>query len=73
MDCYGNLQLTFFSSTAAPLRFGALMRISTMPAGFEHAFQVIGHDSTGQQTHPYDIHEILAFYQRIDAGYGLPV
>lgn len=72
MDRYGNLQLTFFSSADSPLCFKVDADIDNA-AGFEHAFQVIGNDLTGRDTNPYDIHQILAFYQRIDAGYGLPV
>ncbi len=71
-DQYGNLQVTFFSSEDTPLRFRVDADIDDA-AGIEHAFQVIGHNLTGEATHPYDIHEILTFYQRIDVGYGLPV
>jgi broad specificity phosphatase PhoE len=39
----------------------------------EHGFQVIGHELTGGVTHPYDIHEILTFYQHLNVGYDLSV
>ena len=71
-DLYGNLQLTFFSSVDAPLRFQVDADIDDA-AGIEHAFQVLGHALTGGETHPYDIHEILTFYQRLNVGYDLPV
>ena len=71
-DHYGNLQLTFFSSATAPLEF-KLDADCDDAAGIEHGFQVIGHSLTGGETHPYDIHEILTFYQRLDVGYELPV
>ena len=69
-DPYGNLQVTFFSSLAAPLRFRADIDIDDA-AGIEHAFQVLGHWVTGGDTHPYDIHEILLFHQLLDPGYRL--
>jgi hypothetical protein len=69
-DPYGNLQLTFFSSLAAPLRFRADIDIDDA-AGIAHVFQVLGHAITGGDTHPYDIHEILVFHQRLDPGYRL--
>jgi hypothetical protein len=71
-DHYGNLQLTFFCSDVEPMRFKVDADIDDA-AGIEHGFQVISHDLTGGVTHPYDIHQILTFYQRLDVGYGLPV
>jgi hypothetical protein len=68
---YGNLQISFFSSTATPLHFRVDADIDNA-AGFEHAFQVIGNAITNGETHPYDIHQILT-YQRLPVGYGLPV
>jgi len=69
-DAYGNLQVTFFSSLAAPLRFRADIDIDDA-AGIAHVFQVLGHWISGTDTHPYDIHEILLFHQRLDPGYRL--
>lgn len=71
-EIYGNLQLSFFSSTTAPLRFEVDADIDDA-GGIEHAFQVLEHFFTHGETHPYDIHEILLFYQQIDPGYGLIV
>jgi hypothetical protein len=69
-DPYGNLQVTFFSSLAAPLRFRGDIDIDDA-AGIQHVFQVLGHWVTGGDTHPYDIHEILLFHQLLDPGYQL--
>jgi hypothetical protein len=71
-DHYGNLQLTFFCSETEPLRFKVDADIDDA-AGIQHGFQVISHDLTGGVTHPYDIHQILTFYQRLEVGYALPV
>ena len=71
-DRYGNLQLTFFSSIDPPLRFQVDADIDDA-AGIEHAFQVLDHAITGDETHPYDIHEILTFHQGLQVGYELPV
>jgi hypothetical protein len=70
LDLYGNLQVTFFSSLAPPLRFKADVDIDDA-AGLEHAFQVLGHWLTGEKTHPYDIQQILLFHQGLDPGYEL--
>jgi hypothetical protein len=70
-DLYGNLQLTFFASEAAPLRFQLDADIDDA-AGVEHAFQVVGNAFDGG-THPYDIHELLTFYQGLPIDYQLPV
>lgn len=71
-DKYGNLQVTFFASVAAPLTFKADVDVDDA-RGIEHVFQVLGHWLTGEGTHPYDIHEILLAYQGIDPGYRLEV
>ncbi len=70
-DRYGNLQLSFFSSATMPLTFKVDADIDDA-AGIEHAFQVIGNAVKGG-THPYDIHEILAYYQQLTPGYELLV
>lgn len=64
-DHYGNLQLTFF---AKGNDFVADVDIDDS-AGLEHVFQVLRNALTGRPTHPYDIHEILVFYQKNDPGY----
>jgi hypothetical protein len=69
-DKYGNLQVTFFASVAAPRTFKADIDIDDAQ-GIEHVFQVLGHWLTGEITHPYDIHEILLAYQGLDPGYRL--
>ena len=70
LDPYGNLQVTFFSSVSAPLRFKADIDIDDA-GGIAHVFQVLAHTLTGGETHPYDIHEILVFHQLLDPGYRL--
>jgi hypothetical protein len=70
LDPYGNLQVTFFSSVSAPLRFKADVDIDDA-GGIAHIFQVLAHSVTGAETHPYDIHEILVFHQLLDPGYRL--
>ncbi len=69
-EAYGNLQLSFFSSIAAPLHFEVDADIDDA-GGIEHAFQMLEHFFTQGETHPYDIHEILLFYQRLDPEYEL--
>lgn len=69
-DHYGNLQITFFASLTAPLRFKADIDIDDA-AGIEHVFQVLSHKLTGDETHPYDIHEILLYHQSLDPLYQL--
>ena len=69
-DKYGNLQVTFFASVATPLTFKSDIDIDDAQ-GVEHVFQVLSHWITGEGTHPYDIHQILIWYQGIDPGYRL--
>ncbi|MFL6278453.1 MAG: hypothetical protein ACJ74G_24980 [Blastocatellia bacterium] len=70
-DHYGNLQLTFSRNAAT----AAMMADIDMDdaQGIEHIFQVVSHRLTGIQTNPYDIHEIMLEYQKIDPGYTLVV
>jgi len=70
-DHYGNLQLTFSRNETT----GALMADIDIDdaQGIEHIFQVVSHRITGIQTNPYDIHEIMLEYQKIDPGYTLIV
>src|SRR5262249_25538078 len=68
-DHYGNLQLSFFSDGT-----DWLCDIDIDKAqGVEHIFQVAGNAVTGTPTNPYDIHEILVAYQKLDPGYELVV
>jgi hypothetical protein len=69
-DKYGNLQVTFFASVDAPLRFKADIDIDDAQ-GIEHVFQVLSHWITGEGTHPFDIHQILLAHQGLDPGYRL--
>ncbi len=64
-DRYGNLQLTFFVKGN---EYVADIDIDDA-AGLEHAFQVLRNWLTGRPTHPYDIHEILVYHQKLDPGY----
>lgn len=66
---YGNLQLTFF---AGPDRWVADVDIDDA-GGLGHVFQVLRNSLTGRPTHPYDIHEILVAYQRLDPGYRFSI
>lgn len=69
-DGYGNLQLTFFAASASPPGFKLDADIDDAN-GVEHVFQVLRHWITDSETHPYDIHQILAQYQGLDTGYRL--
>jgi hypothetical protein len=69
---YGNLQLTFFASVAAPLLFRVDADIDDA-GGIGHVFQVLRNWLTGGETHPYDIHQILAFHQMLKPQYDLSV
>jgi hypothetical protein len=39
--------------------------------GLQHAADVLKHKITGKDTDPYDIHEILVYFQHLDVGYRL--
>jgi hypothetical protein len=67
---YGNLQLSFFASEAAPLRFKVDADIDDA-AGLAHTFQVLRNWITEGTTHPYDIHQILVFRQEAFPLYDL--
>ncbi len=67
-DAAGNLQLTFATNPAG--EFLADIDIDDH-RGIEHAGDVLKHVITGKDTHPYDIHEILIFFQGLDPGYQL--
>jgi hypothetical protein len=70
LERYGNLQLSFFASTDSPLRFRIDADIDDA-AGIGHAFQVLEHWLTGEETHPFDISQILTFHQGLETGYRL--
>jgi hypothetical protein len=71
-ESYGNLQLTFFASEAAPLHFRVDTDIDDA-GGIGHVFQVLRNWLTGGETHPYDIHQILTFHQGLKPQYDLSV
>jgi hypothetical protein len=66
-DHYGNLQLTFFTKED---NWVADVDIDDA-GGIEHVFQVLRNRLSGQPTHPYNIHEILVGYLKLDPGYEL--
>ena len=66
-DHYGNLQLTFFTNGTD---WRADIDIDDAN-GLAHVFQVLHNELTGKPTHPYDIHEILVAFQKLDPGYQL--
>lgn len=70
-DDYGNLQLTFFRKKDA-LEFLVDADLDNA-RGIKHAFQVIDHHLTGDQTHPFDVHQLLLAKQGVDPGYDLLV
>lgn len=39
--------------------------------GMKNVSDVLKHKIAGRNTHPYDIHEILVFFQNLDPGYVL--
>jgi len=71
LDHYGNLQLTFFAS-ADGASWIADVDIDDAN-GLAHVFQVLRNELTDRPTHPYDIHEILVKFQKLDPGYELEV
>lgn len=68
-DQYGNLQLTFFTNGTD---WRADIDIDDA-AGLQHLFQVLRHQISDSDTHPYDIRDILIAYQKLDPGYELLV
>jgi len=68
-DRYGNLQLSFFMKGDDCV---VDMDIDDA-AGLAHVFQVLRNALTDRPTHPYDIHQILIAYQRLDPGYSFVV
>lgn len=65
----GNLQLTFFMKGD-----NCLVDIDIDDAGgLGHVFQVLRNFLTGRQTHPFDIHEILVYRQKLDPGYSFVI
>jgi hypothetical protein len=71
-DPFGNLQLTFSVNKEDASKCMVDMDIDDAQ-GLEHFFQVVSNAITGNPTHPYNIHEILVAFQRLDPGYTLSV
>ncbi len=67
-DEAGNIQVTF--ATGAGGAFLADIDLDDH-SGIEHAFDVLKHKFSGKDTDPYDIHQILVFFQGLDPGYRL--
>jgi hypothetical protein len=65
-DPTGNLQLTFFVRGEGEYLIDADLDDHR---GVKHAFDVVKHKVSSGDTHPYDIHQILAMFQGIDPGY----
>jgi hypothetical protein len=64
----GNIQFTFATKAAG----GSLADIDLDDhTGVKHAADVISHKITGANTNPYDLHQILVYFQGIDPGYRL--
>jgi hypothetical protein len=71
LELYGLLVLTFFRN---PKTEGLIIEAAIDDAnGVEHIFQVSEPALSSQSKNPYDIHEILLEYQKIDPGYNLIV
>jgi hypothetical protein len=69
-DKSGNLQLTFARDTSGEGKMLVDVDLDDH-SGVKHAFDVLKHWITGEDTHPYNIHQILKHFQNIDAGYRL--
>jgi hypothetical protein len=67
-DEAGNIQLTFATDAAGAFLADVDLDDHT---GVAHAFDVIQHRLTGDDTDPYNIHQILVFFQGLDPGYRL--
>jgi hypothetical protein len=69
-DRVGNLQITFAADTSGE---GLLMVDADLDdhSGVRHVFDVLKHAITQQDTHPYNIHQILQGFQNLDPGYRL--
>jgi hypothetical protein len=67
-DSAGNIQFTFGQNAG-----GALLADIDLDdhTGLQHVADVLGHIFSGKETDPYDIHEILWFFQQLDAEYRL--
>ena len=67
-DRYGSLQFTLFAKGDYCI---ARIDIDDQ-GGFKHLMDVLGGKfDMRETTHPYDINQLLVYYQRIDPGYRL--
>jgi hypothetical protein len=64
----GNIQFTFATNPAGVSLADVDLDDHT---GIQHAADVLKHKITGADTNPYDIHQILIYFQGIDPGYQL--
>lgn len=67
-DSAGNIQFTFGQNAEGSLLADIDLDDHT---GLKHVADVLGHIFSGKETDPYDIHEILWFFQQLDAEYRL--
>lgn len=67
-DSAGNIQLTFATG-------GGGSHLADIDlddhSGVAHAADVLRHKITGKNTDPYDLHQILVYFQQLDPGYRL--
>jgi hypothetical protein len=64
----GNIQFTLDTNSTG----GSLADIDLDDhTGIKHAADVLKHKITGANTNPYDLHQILIYFQGIDPGYRL--
>jgi hypothetical protein len=68
-DRAGNLQITLAARDGHPGHFGDIDIDDH--AGIRHAADVLKHHIADRDTHPYDIHNILLYFQGCDPGYAL--
>lgn len=71
-DMAGNLQTTYAEDDAGEfLAQGRIMSDTDIDdhQGIQHAFDVIKHTINSSDSDPYDIHQILVFFQGVDPGY----
>lgn len=64
----GNIQFTFATNPSGESLADIDLDDHT---GIKHAADVLKHKITGANTNPYDLHQILIYFQGIDPGYRL--
>ena len=68
-DKAGNIQLTFATDAGGKNYFADIDLDDHQ--GIQHAADYLKHKITGKETDPYDIHEILIYFQGLDPEYRL--